>query len=165
MKECKDVWEQVKKEYPELKTDDEIADEVLAHYSGQRGAERLRAEADKATNAAKGMIAKAEVINVFNKLREAIKRAWKHIAEDILHIHFTSAEDVADKVMYDLLNKAKPGDANRADGSHGREDVDAANKRFNEELAELTVENAQYKRLNRAHHHPCFLLPEFLTNR
>ncbi len=49
MKECKAVWEQVKKEYPELKTDDEIADEVLAHYSGQRGAERLRAEADKAT--------------------------------------------------------------------------------------------------------------------
>jgi hypothetical protein len=108
MKECKTVWEQVKKEYPELKTDDEIADEVLAHYSGQRGAERLRAEADKATNAAKGMIAKAEVINVFNKLREAIKRAWKHIAEDILHIHFTSAEEVADKVMYDLLRGFDP---------------------------------------------------------
>ena len=108
MKECKTVWEQVKKEYPELKTDDEIADEVLAHYSGQRGAERLRAEADKATNAAKGMIAKAEVINVFNKLREAIKRVWKHIAEDILHIHFTSAEEVADKVMYDLLRGFAP---------------------------------------------------------
>lgn len=69
------------------------------------------------------------------------------IAEDILHIHFTSAEEVADKVMYDLLNKVKPGDVNRADVSHGREDVEAVNKRFNEELAELTVENAQSKRL------------------
>ena len=92
MKECKAVWEQVKKEYPELKTDDEIA-------------------------------------------------------EDILNIHFTSAEEVADKVMYDLLNKVKPGNVNRADVSHGREDVEAVNKRFNEELAELTVENAQSKRL------------------
>ena len=134
MKECKSVWEQVKKEYPELKTDDEIADEVLAHYSGRRGAERLRQEAAKATEEAKGVLDKASVVSGFGRLREAIKKAWKHIAEDILHIHFTSAEEVADKMMYDLLNKVKPGEANRADVSHGRENVEAANKRFNEEL-------------------------------
>lgn len=134
MKECKSVWEQVKKEYPELRTDDEIADEVLAHYSGRRGAEGLRTEATKAADAAKGVLDKAAVVSGFGRLREAIKKAWKHIAEDILHIHFTSADEVADKVMYDLLNKVKPGDVNRADVSHGREDVDAVNKRFNEEL-------------------------------
>ncbi|MDY4626198.1 MAG: LPD23 domain-containing protein [Prevotella sp.] len=109
MKECKSVWEQVKKEYPELKTDDEIADEVLAHYSGRRGAERLRQEAAKAAEEAKGVLDKASVVSAFGRLREAIKKAWKHIAEDVLHIHFTSAEEVADKVMYDLLNKVKPG--------------------------------------------------------
>lgn len=134
MKECKAVWAQVRREYPELKTDDEIADEVLAHYSGRRGAERLRTEATKAADAAKGVLDKAAVVSGFGRLREAIKKAWKHIAEDILHIHFTSADEVADKVMYDLLNKVKPGDVNRADVSHGREDVDAVNKRFNEEL-------------------------------
>ena len=109
MKECKSVWEQVKKEYPELKTDDEIADEVLAHYSGRRGAERLRQEAAKAAEDAKGVLDKASVVSGFDRLREAIRKAWKHIAEDILHIHFTSAEEVSDKVMYDLLNKVKPG--------------------------------------------------------
>ena len=140
MKECKAVWEQVKKEYPELKTDDEIADEVLAHYSGRRGAERLRQEAAKAADAAKGVLDKASVVSGFGRLREAIKKAWKHIAEDILHIHFTSADEVADKVMYDLLNKVKPGDANRDDSGYKEdrryrsEDVEAANKRFNEEL-------------------------------
>ena len=36
------LWEEIKKKYPNLKTDSEIADEVLAHYSGKRGAERLR---------------------------------------------------------------------------------------------------------------------------
>ncbi|MGN1220175.1 MAG: hypothetical protein ACI4TU_04475, partial [Candidatus Cryptobacteroides sp.] len=30
MKGCKEIWERVKREYPELTTDDEIADEVLA---------------------------------------------------------------------------------------------------------------------------------------
>ena len=39
------LWEEVKELYPELKTDDEIADEVLSTFSGRRGAERLREEA------------------------------------------------------------------------------------------------------------------------
>ena len=109
MKQCKEIWEQVKKEYPELTTDDEIADEVLAHYSGKRGAERLRAEMRKAMDGEKSMIKKAGIARAFDALRDSIKRFWKHISEDIFHIHFTSAEEVADKVMYDLLNKVKPG--------------------------------------------------------
>ena len=34
------VWDEVRKTYPELENDSDIADEVLAHYSGRRGAER-----------------------------------------------------------------------------------------------------------------------------
>lgn len=41
------VWAEVQKLYPELKNDDDIADEVLATFSGRRGAERLRAEQQK----------------------------------------------------------------------------------------------------------------------
>lgn len=108
MKGCKEVWEQVTKEYPELETDDEIAEEVLAHYSGKRGAERLRAEAAKAADGTKSDLEKDKVKSAFSRLKDAIKKAWKHIAEDILHIHFTTAEEVADKVMYDLLNKVNP---------------------------------------------------------
>ena len=34
----------MKRNYPELTNDNEIADEVLAFYSGSHGAERLREE-------------------------------------------------------------------------------------------------------------------------
>ena len=39
------LWEEVKKNYKELTTDDDIADETLTTLSGRRGAERLRGEA------------------------------------------------------------------------------------------------------------------------
>ena len=39
------LWEEVKESYPELQTDDEIADEVLSTFSGRRGAARPRAAA------------------------------------------------------------------------------------------------------------------------
>ena len=131
MKECKPVWEQVKKEYPELRTDDEIADEVLARYSGRRGAERARKAMEESMDGNDDL--KSAAKKGLARLKEALSKFWKNVC-DLLHVHFTSADEVADKVMYDLLNKVKPGDVNRADVSHGREDVDAVNKRFNEEL-------------------------------
>lgn len=44
MKKQIHLWDKVKNDYPELKTDDEIADEVLAHYSGERGKKLLDEE-------------------------------------------------------------------------------------------------------------------------
>lgn len=44
------IWDDVRQQYPELETDDEMADEVLAQYSGSRGAERLRAEQERVLN-------------------------------------------------------------------------------------------------------------------
>lgn len=108
MKQCKDVWAQVEKDYPELETDEEKADEVLAHYSGEEGAEKLREAQREAMDGEKSMIKKAGIAKAFDALKEALKKAWKHIAEDLLHIHFTSAEEVADKVLYDLLSKVDP---------------------------------------------------------
>lgn len=144
MKECKAVWEQVKREYPELTTDDEIADEVLAHYSGKRGAERLRAEMRKAMDGEKSMIKKAGIARAFDALKEAIKMAWKHVAEDLLHIHFTSAEEVADKVLYDLLNKRNPrkavSEADRLDEEYMQAvkdgDMDKAQRMVDDKYAE-----------------------------
>ena len=92
------VWEEVKKRYPELKTDDDIADEVLATYSGRRGAERLREEMDNAKGDAKSAL---------QRVKEAIERFWKTTA-DMLHIHYTSAEEIADRVMKDLLDGVDP---------------------------------------------------------
>ncbi len=101
------VWEEVKKSYPELETDDEIADEVLATYSGRRGAERLREEMRKAAAEGDGVMGKAEAVSALQRVKRAIDKFWKAVA-DFLHIHYTSAEEVADRVMKDLLDGVDP---------------------------------------------------------
>ena len=101
------VWEEVKKTYPELEKDDEIADEVLATYSGRRGAERLREEMRKAAAEGDGVMGKAEAVSALQRVKRAIDKFWKAVA-DFLHIHYTSAEEVADRVMKDLLDGVDP---------------------------------------------------------
>ena len=101
------VWDEVKSLYSELKSDDEIADEVLATYSGRRGAERLREEQRKIAKGNGGVFEKAEAISALDRVKRALKMFWKGVA-DFLHIHYTSAEDVADRVMKDLLDGVDP---------------------------------------------------------
>lgn len=101
------IWEEVKRNYPELTTDNEIADEVLAFYSGSRGAERLREEHAKILKGNGNVVEKVKAINAIKRVREALKRFWKNVA-DWFGIHFTTAEEVADKVLSDLLNGVNP---------------------------------------------------------
>ncbi len=109
------VWEEVKRLYPELKTDDEIADEVLAHYSGRRGAERLRAEAERIAAGRGGVLGKADALSALEGVKRALEKFWKGVC-DMLHIHYTSAEEVADRVMKDLLDGVDPRKFGREDG-------------------------------------------------
>lgn len=102
------VWDEVKKRYPELNTDDAIADEVLATYSGRRGAERLREEQRKIAGDKGGVFEKAEAISALERVKQALRKFWKSVA-DFLHIHYKSAEEVADRVMKDLLDGVDPG--------------------------------------------------------
>ena len=108
------VWNEVKKLYPELKSDDEIADEVLATYSGRRGAERLREEMKKAAAEKGNIYDKAAAVNTLQRVKQAIDKFWKAVA-DFLHIHYESAEQVADQVMKDLLNGVDPRKMNKAE--------------------------------------------------
>ena len=101
------LWEEVKQRYPELKTEDEIADEVLAHYSGRRGAERLRAERERIASGEGDVVEKAKAISALERVKNALKRFWRGVA-DWLGIHFTSAEEVADKVLADMLHGVNP---------------------------------------------------------
>ena len=103
------LWDKVASEYPELTTDDELADEVLAHYSGKRGAERLRKEAESIANGKGSLLDKAGAISALERVKEALTRFWKATA-DLLHIHSTTAEEVADKVLADLLNGVNPNE-------------------------------------------------------
>ena len=101
------VWDEVREQYPELKTEDEIAEEVLAQYSGRRGAERLREEMRKAAHDKGATMDKARAVSVLERVRLALERFWRSVA-DFLHVHFTSAEEVADRVLADLLNGVNP---------------------------------------------------------
>ena len=101
------VFDEVKKRYPELNTNDDIADEVLATYSGRRGAERLREEQRKIAGDKGGAFEKAEAISALERVKQALRKFWKSVA-DFLHIHYKSAEEVADRVMKDLLDGVDP---------------------------------------------------------
>jgi hypothetical protein len=109
------IWDEVKERYPELKTDDEIADEVLAHYSGRRGAERLREEARKIAEGNGSVFEKAEAISALERVKQALQKFWKGVC-DFLHIHYTSAEEVADRVMHDFLGGVDPRQFGEVDG-------------------------------------------------
>ena len=101
------VWSEVMERYPELKSDDEIADEVLATYSGRRGSERLREEVERIKGSERSVADKARALGALERVRRALDRFWHGVA-DFLGIHYKSADEVADRVMRDLLNGVDP---------------------------------------------------------
>ena len=102
------LWEEVKELYPELKTDDEIADEVLSTFSGRRGAERLREEARRVADGEGGVFTKAKAIETLERVKEAIARFWEGVAKMFGINRYRSAEDLADMAMKDLLDSKNP---------------------------------------------------------
>ena len=103
----KPFWDKVAKQYPELKDENDIAEEVLAQYSGSRGAERLREVADEVASENKGVFGKAQAVVALQKMRNILTRFWKSVA-GMMGWKFTKAEEVADKVLSDLLNGVNP---------------------------------------------------------
>ena len=110
VKELKDsvLWEEVKELYPELKTDGEIADEVLSTFSGRRGAERLREEARRVADGDGGVFTKAKAIEALERVKEAIARFWEGVARMFGINRHRSAEELADMAMKDLLDSKNP---------------------------------------------------------
>ena len=102
------LWEEVKELYPELKTDDEIADEVLSTFSGRRGAERLREEARRVAEGEGGVFTKAKAIEALERVKEAIARFWEGVARMFGINRYRSAEELADMAMKDLLDSKNP---------------------------------------------------------
>ena len=139
------AWDEVKRLYPELESDEEIADEALAMYSGRRGAERLREAARRAWNESADLGVKAAAARAMGRVRDALRRFWQNVA-DLLHFRHMNAEEVADRVMRDLLegvnpNRIKSATDNTGAFSAGNDDIrysraeeEDANRRFNEEL-------------------------------
>ena len=103
-----ELWADIASRYPELKVDeDALADEVLAQYSGKRGAQRIEEEMKKADNAT-DLVGKARVLAAFNSLKEALKTFWTEVADFFGMDYYKSVEDAADKAISDLLRGVNP---------------------------------------------------------
>ncbi len=97
MKSETELWNKVKEDYPHLETDEEIADEMLATYSGQHGMQRLREECHNYKDGD----------TVLNRISAALDCFWKNVS-NFFGIQYKGADEVADRVFYDLLNEVNP---------------------------------------------------------
>lgn len=91
------LWDSIRLSYPHLQTDDQIADEVLATYSGRRGAERLASYCDDGQSPKQ----------VFKGTLAALERFWKHVAI-FFKMSYKSVDDIADRVLSDMLRGVNP---------------------------------------------------------
>lgn len=101
------IWNEVKANYKDLHSDNEIADEVLATYSGRAGAEKLRKIVSDSNGEGVSAIKKASIKRDVFFLESALKKFWQAMAS-FLGIHYESAEQVADQVLKDMLNEVNP---------------------------------------------------------
>ena len=99
MKDTPELWSYVKQNYPHLRTDDQIADEALAQFSGKHGYKKLQDFVDGKQNAT----------TIFGKIMEVLGRFWDSVSS-FFGIHYANKEEVADRVLFDLLNEVNPLD-------------------------------------------------------
>ena len=97
MKDTPEVWNDVERQYPNLKTDDEIASEALAQFSGQRGSKQLQKFAE----------GQSDPKGIFEKVTAALGKFWNAVS-DFLHLHYNNKEEVSDRVLHDMLSGVNP---------------------------------------------------------
>lgn len=88
-------------------SDEAKLSEIIARFSGKRGAERMEQETQKLIDDAKqeGKRAVADAVSLRERMRNLLRRFWNWVGEHLFHIkHFGSREEAADRVLYDLLN-------------------------------------------------------------
>ncbi len=112
--------DEVQKLYPELKGED-LYDEMIAVYSGREGTKKLEDVVRKlAAEGGKSVTDSVKAQGFIGKVKEALQRYWKGVA-DMLHIHFTSAEEVADKVLADWAKGIDPREIESKETEHAKE--------------------------------------------
>lgn len=116
--EVEGLKEEVQKLYPELKGDD-LYDEMIATYSGREGTKKLEATTrELAAKDGKTVSESAKSQSFIEKVKTALQKYWEGVA-DMLHIHFTNAEEVVDKVLADWAKGVKPGEEKAVEtGTH-----------------------------------------------
>lgn len=142
MKDTPEVWNDVKQQYPNLKTDDEIASEALAQYSGQRGSKQLQKFAE----------GQSDPKGIFEKVTAALSKFWNAVS-DFLHLHYNNKEEVADRVLHDMFSGVNPlkykveAEEQKIQGleNYDREDIEQMVEDYvNEKLGEAYPEEDVY---------------------
>lgn len=105
MKSDKDTWEFVKQVNPDLTDENDIAEEMIAKFSGKKGQERAQAEYERMNKREPNY--KAKWGNIWKNISKAIQDFWKQVG-DFLHIKYESVEQVYDQVVRDFANKVNP---------------------------------------------------------
>lgn len=110
--------EEVQKLYPELEGD-ALYEEMITTYSGREGTKKLEDVVRKlAAEDGKSVTESAKAKGFLEKVKEALTKYWKGVA-DVLGIHFTTAEEVADKVLADWAKGVDPRGSKEANGESG----------------------------------------------
>lgn len=111
------VWAEVLADplYRDIRhNEDYVASEALARISGRDGARKLEEVAGKTAmlDAVHGCITSKDA--VLNRLKAAVGRFWGWVGKNVFAVKsFRSAEEVADRVLYDLL-RSTPLEADKA---------------------------------------------------
>ena len=96
------LWNDIAKQYPELEDKDTLAAEVLAHYSGSKGAERLQKLIDETDMSNASLY--AQTIAAVHRMQKVLDTFWRAVAEKI-GFRFSNAQTVADTILKDLLDE------------------------------------------------------------
>lgn len=137
-----ELKDEVQKLYPELKGD-ALYEEMIATFSGREGAKKLEETVrNLAQQEGKSVEESAKATGFLGKVKEALQRYWKGVA-DMLHIHFTSAEEVADKVLADWASGFNPNDKEREGELPRAEEADDLENKELESRIEVTDEELE----------------------
>lgn len=105
MKQDADTWQFVKSINPDLQSDSDIAEEMIAKGSGEKGEERVRAEFERM--AQRDPSYKGKWNNIWKNISKAIQDFWKQIG-DFLGIKYKTPAQVYDQVLKDFANGVNP---------------------------------------------------------
>lgn len=146
-----DMWDELDNDpqYRDL-SDEAKLSEIIARFSGKRGAERMEQEAQKLIDDAKqeGKRAVADAVSFRERMRNLLRRFWNWVGEHLFHIkHFGSREEAADRVLYDLLNGTDLGQTHTENDSQAEFSTSPMPKRMDGEMVhEWAKRIAEWKR-------------------
>ncbi len=138
-KNLPELWEDVRRRYGFREEQaDEIADEVLSHFSGSRGTERMR-EAMREAGEDGDILRSAAKRTILKRIKDWLREVWNWVAER-LHLPMSvRPEDIADMTLRDLAKATRL----QARGRHAEGDLGETRAMFAESREDVNTAKAE----------------------